>query len=390
MVERELSDVLMNLYVCPTNRSHWPVVLDQVRRTVGARCAAIQLLASGHDRANVKWAAKDSAAAADPAHDDVFISGNRNPRLRSHTGLRLRGSKMFLRDRDLFEKGNRELAELHKRLADIGLGAFMSSGIRMPDDSVLVLALHRDVNDGEDFGPVEEAFLAEVMPHLRQAIILSDRLDRIERDVSGLQQAANHIRCGLVLCDADARISWCNSAARQILARRDRIWARDGRLTAASQQATSDLRSLIAEASSGEGDAKRISRQYLLLGSPSGRMSLQVLAVPLDHTADPRACAHSPGTGHGQVMLLLGDPSMSPLLPTEVIAHLFGLSPTESRLTAAMCRGLTVNEYAASQGVSVGTARYQLKQIFAKTQTTRQADLVMRVCMSVAGQAIGC
>jgi len=81
---------------------------------------------------------------------------------------------------------------------------------------------------------------------------------------------------------------------------------------------------------------------------------------------------------------------MSPLLPTEVIAHLFGLSPTESRLTAAMCRGLTVNEYAASQGVSVGTARYQLKQIFAKTQTTRQADLVMRVCMSVAGQAIGC
>ena len=182
---------------------------------------------------------------------------------------------------------------------------------------------------------------------------------------------------------------WCNSAAQQILARRDRIRARDGRLTAASQQATSDLRSLIAEASSREGDAKQISRQYLLLGNPASQMALQVLAVPLDYTASPGKCAQPLGAGRGQVMLLMGDPSISPLLPTEVIAHLFGLSPTESRLTAAMCRGLTVNEYAASQGVSVGTARYQLKQIFAKTQTSRQADLVMRVCMSVAGQAIG-
>lgn len=388
-MEPELGDVLMNLYACPTDRSHWPAVLDQVCRTVGARCAAVQLLGIGHDRANLKWAAKDSAAAANPAHDDVFISGNRNPRLRSHTGLRLRGSKMFLRDRDLFENGNRELAELHKRLADIGLGAFMSAGIRMSDDAVLVLALHRDVNDGEDFGPIEEAFLSQAMPHLRQAVILSDRLDSIERHVTELQQATNHIRCGLVLCDPDARISWCNSAAQQILARRDRIWVRDGRITAASQQATSDLRSLIAEASSREGAAKQIAKQYLLLGNPAGQMALQVLAVPLDHTANPRVCEPSPGAGRGQVMLLLGDPSMSPLLPTEVIAHLFGLSPTESRLTAAMCRGLTVNEYAASQGVSVGTARYQLKQIFAKTQTTRQADLVMRVCMSVAGQAIG-
>lgn len=389
-MERELSDVLMNLYVCPTDRSHWPVVLDEICRAVGARCGVVQLLAMGHDRATLEWAAKDSVSAADSAHDDVFISGNRNPRLRSHRGLRLRGTKMFLRDRDLFENGNRKLVELHKRLADIGLGAFMSAGIRMSDNAVLVLALHRDINDGEDFGPIEEAFLAELMPHLRQAVVLSDRLDTIERHVTELQRATNHIRCGLVVCDADARISWCNSAAQLILARRDRIWATDGRLTAASQQATSDLHGLIAEASSREADTMQISRQYLLLGNPAGQMALQVLAVPLDHTASPRACAHSPGAGHGQVMLLLGDPAMSPLLPAEVIAHLFGLSPTESRLTAAMCRGLTVNEYAASHGVSVGTARYQLKQIFAKTQTTRQADLVMRVCMSIAGQAIGC
>lgn len=388
MTDQGLSGLLIDLYDCPTNRGKWPVVLDQVCRSVGARCAAVQWLARGNDRATIKWAATDSASAADPGHDNVFISGDHNPRLRSGAGLRLRGSKMFLRDRDIFESGNRELRQLHKGLADIGLGTFMSAGIRVSDTEVLVLALHRDVNNDGDFSQADEAYLATLMPHLRQTIVLSDRIDGFQRHITDLQQAANHMRCGLVLCDADAGVSWCNRAAQNIIAKGDRIRIRGNRLTAGSLQATTALRRLIAGADSSAGSAKPVSGQYLLLGDSADLMALQVLAVPLERTAGQKFYRCSPNAGNGRVMLLFGDPTTSPLLPTEVIAYLFGLSPTESRLTAAMCRGLTVNEYAASQGVSVGTARYQLKQIFAKTQTTRQADLVMRVCMSIAAQAV--
>lgn len=369
------SELLERIYACPTDRSHWPLVLDQVCRSVGARSAAAQVLSRGSDRALLQWSAKDSASASDRRHDDEFVSGARNPRFRSPTGLRQRGAKMFMRDADFFSAGNRDLAELHRRLANIGLGSFLSAGIPLSNESVLVLALHRDIDDRNDFTETDELYLAALMPHLRQAMALSQRIDRLQRHAADLEQAADHIRCGIVLCDEHAGLGWCNHAARQLLIQRACVWVKHGRLTAVTQQGTQTLRRLIADTC--QADAAHRPQPYLLLNSPSGHAMLQILALPLQ-----------PAAGTRRAMLLVGDPSVSPLLPTEVIAHLFGLSPTESKLTAAMCRGMTVNEYAAAHGVSAGTARYQLKQIFAKTQTSRQADLVMRVCLSVAGHAL--
>ena len=381
MSEHEPSNLLERIYTCPTDRSHWPGVLDQVCRSVGARSAAAQVLSRGSDRALLQWSATDSNSASDRRHDDEFVSGARNPRFKSPTGLRQRGAKMFMRDADFFASGNRDLAELHRRLAKIGLGSFLSAGIPLSKESVLVLALHRNIDDRSDFSEKDEAYLAALMPHLRQAMALSQKIDRLQRHAADLQQAADHIRCGIVICDENADIGWCNSAAQRILARNACVRAKRGRLTAVSQQGGQALRRLIAVTC--EADVERTAPPYLLLSDAAALSTLQVLAIPLHQPGDA-----SRGPPSRRAMLLIGDPSISPPLPTEVIAHLFGLSPTESRLTAAMCQGMTVNEYAAAHGVSAGTARYQLKQIFAKTQTTRQANLVLRVCMSVAGHAI--
>ena len=70
-------------------------------------------------------------------------------------------------------------------------------------------------------------------------------------------------------------------------------------------------------------------------------------------------------------------------MPPGLLKQLFGLSPAESRLAAALCVGSTLNEYAAQAGVAIGTARYQLKQVMAKTQVSKQSQLVQRLCTSV-------
>jgi DNA-binding CsgD family transcriptional regulator len=88
------------------------------------------------------------------------------------------------------------------------------------------------------------------------------------------------------------------------------------------------------------------------------------------------------------VLLLICKPHTPPTLPAEVIAQMFDLSPAESRLTAALCSGLTVNDYAAAHRVSVGTARYQLKQVLAKTQLNRQSELIRHVYSSVITQVL--
>jgi DNA-binding CsgD family transcriptional regulator len=85
---------------------------------------------------------------------------------------------------------------------------------------------------------------------------------------------------------------------------------------------------------------------------------------------------------------MLSSPGVAPALPATLIATLFALSPAESRLTAALCRGQPVEDYARTAGVTVGTARFQLKQVLAKTQVRRQSELIRRIYSSVIAHAL--
>jgi DNA-binding CsgD family transcriptional regulator len=50
-----------------------------------------------------------------------------------------------------------------------------------------------------------------------------------------------------------------------------------------------------------------------------------------------------------------------------------------------LSRGLSLEQAADQRGVSLNTARGQLKRIFSKTQTNRQAELVRLVLQGPAG-----
>lgn len=58
------------------------------------------------------------------------------------------------------------------------------------------------------------------------------------------------------------------------------------------------------------------------------------------------------------------------------LMSLFGLSPAEARLTRALCHGETLEEYADAQSIKLPTVKTQLRAVFSKTQTDRQAALV--------------
>ena len=81
----------------------------------------------------------------------------------------------------------------------------------------------------------------------------------------------------------------------------------------------------------------------------------------------------------GRVILLLIDLTV-PLQPeaTQLCAA-FGLTAAEAKLAAKLASGSGINGAAASLGVSRETARTQLKAVFAKTNTRRQAELAALV-----------
>jgi DNA-binding CsgD family transcriptional regulator len=80
-------------------------------------------------------------------------------------------------------------------------------------------------------------------------------------------------------------------------------------------------------------------------------------------------------------IIVLADPDERPPSERE-LAEFFGLSPTESRLAAALLAGKKLREVALDSGVQITTLRTQLSSVLRKTGTTRQVDLI-RLLLSV-------
>ncbi len=79
--------------------------------------------------------------------------------------------------------------------------------------------------------------------------------------------------------------------------------------------------------------------------------------------------------GKGAV-LFVSDPSEPVELSIEAICGLYGLTPAEGRLALGLTNGYKLDDLAEEWSVSMHTVRSQLRQIFRKTDTSRQSELV--------------
>ena len=75
-------------------------------------------------------------------------------------------------------------------------------------------------------------------------------------------------------------------------------------------------------------------------------------------------------------VIFLNEPTVQESPSSDLVKELYGLTPAEARLTAALLKGERLQEYSKRVGIQVETARSQLKQVFAKTGHRRQTDLI--------------
>jgi DNA-binding CsgD family transcriptional regulator len=127
------------------------------------------------------------------------------------------------------------------------------------------------------------------------------------------------------------------------------------------------------------------SLQALVDGSdpaPSQAFTLEAEGLPPFRMLAMRIEAPIAETLHGPVeggtVLLVGHAHAGGV-PVEMLDHYanwFDLTPTEARLAAMLAQGHSLEEYARNRAVTINAGRFLLKNIFAKTGVTRQAELV--------------
>lgn len=382
--ETQLNELLLDLYACPMESGRWQSFLDRICREMRARSAVIQLLVAEGERSWSRWTVRDSASHDARIEHDRYMGDGVNPRLMRRRPRAVPTRQGIFRDSDFFEPDDPALKELQDRLAAIELGHFMSASIPLAGNTRLALVLHRHLSERHPFNGEEANLATNLLPHLRQSINLAQRLDDLDTRARELEYALNRVRCGLVLCRPDARVVWANNSAQQMLARGAQVRLCGEMLNMPTAAETAALRRSIAQVARDDLRELAIEDCCTLLGKGSAS-ALQCMMYPVEGCDSfssgedlPRRC----------VLLVLSAPLEAPTLSTQHIERLFGLSPAEARVAAALCNGLTISDFASVTGVTIGTARCQLKQVLAKTRANRQAELVRQIYSSVIAHAV--
>jgi DNA-binding CsgD family transcriptional regulator len=214
----------------------------------------------------------------------------------------------------------------------------------------------------------ESAILTALNGTLAQVMDLHARLARAQLEQTG--HVLNAQGVGWMAVDPDARLVWANDAADAMLTEPwPAITVRHGALSLGQASQTRQFLRALQAACSIDPCLRRGSD--MIVASMDGSSAFALSIVPADNLFVQGLPAL-----HGAY---LGIQDLSRRLTPgfeDRVRSMFDLTVKEAQLAAALAMGQTVAEAATARGVSLATARTHLMQIFRKTGTGQQSQLV--------------
>src|SRR5690606_27489261 len=83
-------------------------------------------------------------------------------------------------------------------------------------------------------------------------------------------------------------------------------------------------------------------------------------------------------------LVFVRDPERKAISRPDALKNLFGLTDAEARIASALADGLSVQDIADENGITIATARTHVKRLMAKARVNRQGELISLILRSVA------
>lgn len=214
------------------------------------------------------------------------------------------------------------------------------------------------------FTEAEKQNLAPLSQRLTEVATLSAAVGRIALS-SGIN-ALEHIRKAAIAIDRFGNVLDANSAAFNAFD--DEFNIRQRRIVVKDKLANARFESLFERLRKAR-DMDVIAVEPIVIRR-TGVKPTVVRLMPV-HPA-----AKSPFLG-ARALLVFTPPEAKKVIQPAVLVQAFRLTGAEARLAAELAEGASIEEIALKFGVSRDTIRNQLKVIFSKTGTHRQAELVL-------------
>jgi DNA-binding CsgD family transcriptional regulator len=282
------------------------------------------------------------------------------------------GEPLFERKISLKEKWERS-AIFNDFLVPQDIPYLLATWLYKAPDKAVALSFQGSCKHGS-FDESNARQIKSLVPHLRRALEIRDRLEAHQIRANTLSSAIEGLQFGLFVLDTKGCILDASGNAEELLRREPAIRRANDRTLWLREPAGSQLRDLVRK----NGPSKGNSGGVFNVPRVGGLQNLSVLvapmpAVPVTWTgADPRW------------LVFVFDPERRAAPAAEIIAHDLGVSEREAEIAALLTMGYDIARISQRLAISAHTTRSHLKHIFGKTGIRSQSDLIRRILTSPA------
>jgi DNA-binding CsgD family transcriptional regulator len=304
-----------------------------------------------------------------PSLDEAVVVGLKDG-WHEHNVRMARGTAQFYKSGDivteemLFTRWELDNLPFHAEyLNRLDLRHFAGMVISGNASTGLAFSVERVPSQGA-FAQSELDVLRRLVPHIQAAGRLCVKLASARHE--GALDAFAAFDCGAMLLDCQGRVTRVNNKAEAVMG--PWLVVRNGLLSAAEGHCDSALQRMIGVITSRWPRDTCEPVDLVAVPRPPAR-PLVIHGAPLARSATDLF-------EQAKAVIWIVDPYANPLPWEPVLRQAFGCTKAEAAVAVALAQGRDIDEIAQMRGVSLGTIRAQIKGIFAKTNTRRQAELV--------------
>lgn len=232
-------------------------------------------------------------------------------------------------------------------------------------NETLMFAAQRGKHAGA-FGEEQAQLMHILAPHVKRAAQIHRQIHTVTTEKEHAHTVLDQIRMGVILTNHSASPLYLNRAAELMMTQDVGLGFVHNKLASYSPAETAQLHKLIADTSLGIGGDMRISM-------PNKTDFLHCVVTPV---SPEMAFMLDPANSSDCAALFLSRPGSLQLSPKRLVT-LYKITPAEARLAARLAALRTLEEASDDLGISISTARTQLKSVFNKTGTSSQSELLM-------------
>jgi DNA-binding CsgD family transcriptional regulator len=251
-----------------------------------------------------------------------------------------------------------------------GVGDNVAAILEKSATSCALIAIPQPLSEGRAGAGVRDR-MRLIVPHVQRAVLIGKAFDLQKTIATEFSSTVDALKTAIFLVDAEARIVHGNPSGMTLLAADDLLYGPGGRLRAYDRAADQSFTELFTASATGDDLAIGPRGAAVHLRSRSG-VDFVAHVLPLMSGARREAAA----LNRAVAVVVVHSAAKNLSSPPEVIAKAFGLTPREVTVLFALAEAPGAAEMADRLGLSEATIRTHLRALFAKTGTTRQAELV--------------